>query len=118
MWLNHFSQPSCCLPTDCTLTCPYADSPTTGFLLLLPANIQYDSSHFFVCRFRKGQKMKRLLSQTGLLMGALLVQALPVLANAPAGEGAPDYSGISGIYYTLIGAILAYGVYDTFFKKS
>jgi hypothetical protein len=62
--------------------------------------------------------MKRLLSQTGLLAGTLLVQALPALANAPAGEGAPDYSGISGIYYTLIGAILAYGVYDTFFKKS
>ena len=38
-------------------------------------------------------------------------------ANEPKG-GAPDYSGISGIYYTLIGLILAYGVYDTFFKKS
>lgn len=60
--------------------------------------------------------MKRLLSRTGLLTGILLVQALPVLANAP--EGAPDYSGVTGIYYTFIGAILAYGVYDTFFKKS
>ncbi len=60
--------------------------------------------------------MKRLLSRTGLLTGILLVQALPVWANAP--EGAPDYSGVTGIYYTMIGAILAYGVYDTFFKKS
>ncbi|MGQ0812205.1 MAG: hypothetical protein ACT4OO_13420 [Nitrospiraceae bacterium] len=40
-----------------------------------------------------------------------------VLANEPKG-GAPDYSGISSIYYTFIFAILAYGVYDTFFKKS
>jgi hypothetical protein len=62
--------------------------------------------------------MKRLFSQAGLMAGALLVTALPVWANAPEGGGAPDYSGISGIYYTLIGAVLAYGVYDTFFKKS
>lgn len=60
--------------------------------------------------------MKRLLSQASLLTGTLLVQALPVLANAP--EGAPDYSGITGLYYTLIAVVLAYGVYDTFFKKS
>ncbi len=62
--------------------------------------------------------MKRLLSRTGLLTGTLLVQALPALANAPEGGGPPDYSGISGLYYVLIGGILAYGVYDTFFKKS
>lgn len=62
--------------------------------------------------------MKQVLSRTGLLTGAFLAQALPVLANAPAGEGPPDYSGVTGIYYTMIGAILAYGVYDTFFKKS
>jgi hypothetical protein len=62
--------------------------------------------------------MKRLLSRTGLLTGTVLIQALPALANAPEGGGAPDYSGVTGIYYTLIGAILAYGVYDTFFKKS
>ncbi|MGC4097697.1 MAG: hypothetical protein QM706_11315 [Nitrospira sp.] len=60
--------------------------------------------------------MKRLLSRTGLVTGAFLIQALPALANAP--EGAPDYSGITGLYYTLIAVILAYGVYDTFFKKS
>ena len=46
--------------------------------------------------------MKRLLSRTGLFTGTLLVQALPALANAPEGEGAPDYSGITGMYYTLI----------------
>ncbi|MEK9140184.1 MAG: hypothetical protein AAB308_03935 [Nitrospirota bacterium] len=62
--------------------------------------------------------MKRLLSRTGLLTGTVLIQALPALANAPEGGGAPDYSGVTGIYYTMIGAILAYGVYDTFFKKS
>ncbi|MEK6586516.1 MAG: hypothetical protein AABZ24_09220 [Nitrospirota bacterium] len=62
--------------------------------------------------------MKRLLSRTGLLTGTVLIQALPVLANAPEGGGPPDYSGISALYYVLIGGILAYGVYDTFFKKS
>lgn len=60
--------------------------------------------------------MKRLLSRAGLLVGTLLIQALPVLANAP--EGPPDYSGITGLYYSLIAIVLAYGVYDTFFKKS
>jgi len=46
-------------------------------------------------------------------MGASLA-----LANAPEGGKPPDYSGISYLYYTIIGLILAYGVYDTFFKKS
>ncbi|MET0516716.1 MAG: hypothetical protein ABW047_15465 [Nitrospiraceae bacterium] len=40
------------------------------------------------------------------------------LAFANVSEGPVDYSGITGMYYTLIGLILAYGVYDTFFKKS
>jgi hypothetical protein len=63
--------------------------------------------------------MKQMLSQACLMAGtSLLVGALPVLANAPGGEGPPDYSGISGMYYTLIGVILAYGIYDTFLKKS
>jgi hypothetical protein len=62
--------------------------------------------------------MKRLLSRTGLFTGTVLIQALPALANAPEGGGPPDYSGISALYYVLIGGILAYGVYDTFFKKS
>jgi hypothetical protein len=47
----------------------------------------------------------------------LMASASYVLANEPKGEGPPDYSGISSIYYTLIGLILAYGVYDSFFKK-
>lgn len=49
--------------------------------------------------------------------GLVLVNASLVLANEPKG-GAPDYSGITGLYYAIIGLILAYGVYDTFFKKS
>ena len=58
---------------------------------------------------------------TGIVVVAgtvLLTGASYVLANEPKGEGPPDYSGISSIYYTLIGLILAYGVYDSFFKKS
>jgi hypothetical protein len=62
--------------------------------------------------------MKRLFSRVGLVTGTVLVQALPVLANAPEGGGPPDYSGITGLYYVIIAGILAYGVYDTFFKKS
>jgi len=50
---------------------------------------------------------------TVLLTGVSLV-----LANEPKGEGPPDYSGISSMYYILIGLILAYGVYDSFLKKS
>jgi hypothetical protein len=58
---------------------------------------------------------------TGFVVGAstiLLAGLSHVLANEPKGEGPPDYSGISSIYFTLIGLILAYGVYDSFFKKS
>lgn len=62
--------------------------------------------------------MKRLLSHASAITGILLAQALPVLANVPEGEGPPDYSGITALYYVLIGGVLAYGVYDTFFKKS
>lgn len=40
------------------------------------------------------------------------------VALANVGEGPVDYSGITGMYYTLIGLVLAYGVYDTFFKRS
>ncbi|MEO6553022.1 MAG: hypothetical protein ABIO96_00585 [Nitrospiraceae bacterium] len=53
-----------------------------------------------------------MMASTVLLAGASYV-----LANEPKGEGPPDYSGISSIYYVLIGLILAYGVYDSFFKK-
>ncbi len=48
----------------------------------------------------------------------LLTGVSYVLANEPKGEGAPDYSGVTSIYYTLIGLILAYGCYDSFLKKS
>ena len=48
-------------------------------------------------------------------LSAVLGQSV---AFANVGEGPVDYSGITGMYYTLIGIILAYGVYDTFFKKS
>ena len=47
----------------------------------------------------------------------VLMSGSQALANVEAGKP-PDYSGISSLYYTLIGLILAYGVYDTFFKKS
>ena len=60
--------------------------------------------------------MMQLFSRTGLFTGALMVQALPAMANVS--EGPPDYSGITGLYYVLIAIVLIYGVYDTFFKKS
>jgi len=50
-------------------------------------------------------------------MAVVLTGVSQAFANVEAGKPA-DYSGISGLYYTLIGLILAYGVYDTFFKKS
>lgn len=63
--------------------------------------------------------MRKMLAQVGMLAGTvLMVGVTQVLANEPKGEGAPDYSGITGMYYVLIGLILAYGVYDTFLKKS
>jgi len=84
-----------------------------------PVAVQYNMPHFSgTDGFSKGGAMNRPLSRTGLLTGILLVQALPALANVPEGGGPPDYSGITGLYYTLIAVVLAYGVYDTFFKKS
>ncbi len=63
--------------------------------------------------------MRKMFAQVSTIAGTLfLVGTSQVLANAPAGEGPPDYSGITGMYYVLIGLILAYGVYDTFLKKS
>jgi hypothetical protein len=57
------------------------------------------------------------MSRIFAAVAGMLMSVSQALANEPKG-GAPDYSGISGIYYTLIGLILVYGVYDTFFKKS
>lgn len=51
---------------------------------------------------------------TAILSVLLLFAANPVFANAPGG----GYEGITGLYYGTIAIILAYGVYDIFFKKS
>jgi hypothetical protein len=65
-----------------------------------------------------GIDMNKMWAQVSAVAGTLvIVGASSVLANEPKG-GAPDYSGISTMYYALIGIVLAYGVYDTFFKKS
>ena len=48
----------------------------------------------------------------------LLAAVFYVLANEPKGKGLPDYSGVTGMQYALIGLILAYGVYDSSLKKS
>ena len=61
--------------------------------------------------------MKRICTGIITATSALLLSSVSsVLANEPK-EGPPDYSGISSIYYILIGLILAYGVYDSFFKR-
>ena len=57
--------------------------------------------------------MRNVWSGIGLVLGS----ASASLANEPA-VGHADYSGITGMYYTLIGLILAWGVYDTFFRKA
>lgn len=63
--------------------------------------------------------MKKMCAGASALVSTVLLAGVSyVLANEPKGEGAPDYSGVTTIYYTLIGLILAYGAYDSFFKKS
>ena len=50
-------------------------------------------------------------------LGSILALALsvtPAFANQPGG----GYEGITAMYYSFIGIILAYGAYDIFFKKS
>jgi len=44
-----------------------------------------------------------------------MLNVVPALANE---LKAPDYAGISYMYYSLIIAILGWGVHDTFFRKS
>jgi hypothetical protein len=61
--------------------------------------------------------MSKLCGQVSAVATLLMVGVSSVFANEPKG-GAPDYSGISSMYYALIGLVLAYGVYDTFFKKN
>ncbi len=61
--------------------------------------------------------MKRICAGIVTAMSTVLLASVSyVLANEPK-SGPADYSGVSAIYYTLIGLILAYGVYDSFFKK-
>jgi hypothetical protein len=68
---------------------------------------------------REDRVMKKMRAGAGAVVGMVLLTGVSyVLANEPKGEGPPDYSGISSIYYALIGLILAYGVYDSFLKKS
>ncbi len=55
--------------------------------------------------------MNRILS---VLVG--LTTLWPTLALAEGAGG--TYRGIGSIYFTLIGAILIFGVYDTFGKKA
>lgn len=61
--------------------------------------------------------MSKVTTGIAVGMGSVLLSSALALANVEAGKPA-DYSGISGMYYTLIALILVYGVYDTFFKKS
>ena len=58
--------------------------------------------------------MNKLIA--GLASALAAFQTTGAWANVS--EGPPDYSGITGLYYTLIAIVLAFGVYDTFFKKS
>ncbi len=58
--------------------------------------------------------MNKLIA--GLVGGLAAFQTTTAFANVS--EGPPDYSGITGLYYTLIAVVLVFGVYDTFFKKS
>jgi len=51
---------------------------------------------------------------TTFLSALLVFTANPAFANEPGG----GYEGITGLYYGTIAIILAYGVYDIFFKKS
>jgi len=65
---------------------------------------------------REDLVMKRFSAEILTMASTIvLTSASYVLANEP--SGTPDYSGISTMYYVLIGLILAYGVYDSFFKK-
>lgn len=56
-------------------------------------------------------RMDRIIA---ILSVFLVFAASPAFANEPGG----GYEGITGLYYGTIAIILAYGVYDIFFKKS
>jgi hypothetical protein len=62
--------------------------------------------------------MRRVVSLVATV-SALLLTVAPAIASEGGVEGnAPDYSGISYMYYTVISLILVWGVYDTFFRKA
>lgn len=61
--------------------------------------------------------MNRLIAALIGAVTSFVLNGSMALGNEPKG-GAPDYSGVTGLYYTLIALILIYGVYDAFFKKS
>ena len=61
--------------------------------------------------------MSRLIAGLIGAITSVVLNGSMALANEPKG-GAPDYSGVTGLYYTLIALILIYGVYDAFFKNS
>ena len=55
------------------------------------------------------------MNRIAAFLSALLVFAAnPAFANEPGG----GYEGVTALYYGTIAIILAYGVYDIFFKKS
>ena len=55
----------------------------------------------------------------GVLGACGSVAASASLALAAEGDAMPqEYRGMTYVYYFVIVLILAYGVYDTFFKKS
>ena len=54
------------------------------------------------------------MSRMYAMLFSLLLMATPAFANEPGG----GYEGITAMYYGFIAVILAYGVYDIFFKKS
>lgn len=60
--------------------------------------------------------MKKML--TGVSMAGAMILTVAPRVQANVGEGPPDYSGITALYYVLIAAILGYGVWDAFIKKS
>ncbi|NKB80456.1 MAG: hypothetical protein GKS05_00880 [Nitrospirales bacterium] len=58
--------------------------------------------------------MKTTIQVLSTALATVILSAAPAFANAPGG----GYEGITAMYYGTIGLILAYGVYDIFFKKS
>jgi hypothetical protein len=60
---------------------------------------------------KKETEMKRLAA-----LSAILVLGSPTLALAV--EHSAGYRGIGELYFTLMAAILIYGVYDSFGKKA